>query len=198
MAKYFKTDMNTGLSSSNKEDLQWREKMWSSNHLQPEKENSILAHIIECFEDLFLIKIIFYFIVNFLDPTLRVLLAAPIVSLVIGVLKDGIKIGWIEGTAIFFPVFLVVSNCSYMNYQETEQFLKLSRETKHKKVLVIRDGKEKEISIEDVLVGDILKLRIGDIIKVDGFVFGDAKAGMDESPVTGETLVLTLRKFCHF
>ena len=182
MAKYFKTDMNTGLSSSNKEDLQWREKMWSSNHLQPEKENSILAHIIECFE----------------DPTLRVLLAAPILSLVIGVLKDGIKIGWIEGTAIFFPVFLVVSNSSYMNYQETEQFLKLSRETKLKKVLVIRDGKEKEISIEDVPVGDILKLRIGDIIKVDGFVFGDAKAGMDESPVTRETLVLTLRKFCHF
>ena len=77
-----------------------------------------------------------------------------------------------------------------MNYQETEQFLKLSRETKLKKVLVIRDGREKEISIEDVLVGDVLKLRIGDIINVDGFVFGDAKAGMDESPVTGESDVM--------
>ena len=71
-----------------------------------------------------------------------------------------------------------------------EQFLKLSRETKLKKVLVIRDGREKEISIEDILVGDILKLRIGDIINVDGFVFGDAKAGMDESPVTGESDVM--------
>ena len=49
---------------------------------------------------------------------------------------------------------------------------------------------EKEISIEDILVGDILKLRIGDIINVDGFVFGDAKAGMDESPVTGESEVM--------
>ena len=174
LAQVFRTDFVNGLSSSNKQDLEWRENKWGNNHLPPEKENSILEHIIECFE----------------DPTLRVLLAASIVSLIIGVAKDGIKTGRIEGTAIFFAVFLVVSISSYMNYQETEQFLKLSRETKLKKVLVIRDGKEKEISIEDVLVGDILKLRIGDIINVDGFVFGDAKAGMDESPVTGESDVM--------
>ena len=174
IAQVFRTDLVNGLNSSNKQDLEWRERKWGNNHLPPEKENSIIAHIIECFE----------------DPTLRVLLVASIVSLIIGVAKDGIKTGWIEGTAIFFAVFLVVSISSYMNYQETEQFLKLSRETKLKKVLVIRDGREKEISIEDVLVGDVLKLRIGDIINVDGFVFGDAKAGMDESPVTGESDVM--------
>ena len=174
LAQVLKTDFINGLNSSNQQDLKWRENKWGNNHLPPEKENSILAHIIECFE----------------DPTLRVLLVASIVSLIIGVAKDGIKTGWIEGTAIFFAVFLVVSISSYMNYQETEQFLKLSRETKLKKVLVIRDGREKEISIEDVLVGDILKLRIGDIINVDGFVYGDAKAGMDESPVTGESDVM--------
>ena len=174
LGQVFRTDFVNGLNTSNKEDLKWREDKWGNNHLPPEKENSILAHIIECFE----------------DPTLRVLLVASIVSLIIGVAKDGIKTGWIEGTAIFFAVFLVVSISSYMNYQETEQFLKLSRETKLKKVLVIRDGREKEISIEDVLVGDVLKLRIGDIINVDGFVFGDAKAGMDESPVTGESDIM--------
>ena len=174
LGQVFRTDFVNGLNTSNTQDLKWREDKWGNNHLPPEKENSILAHIIECFE----------------DPTLRVLLVASIVSLIIGVAKDGLKTGWIEGTAIFFAVFLVVSISSYMNYQETEQFLKLSRETKLKKVLVIRDGREKEISIEDVLVGDILKLRIGDIINVDGFVFGDAKAGMDESPVTGESDIM--------
>ena len=174
VGQMFKTDFKNGLDTSNKADLEWREKEWGNNHLPPEKENSILEHILNCFE----------------DPMLRVLLIASIVSLLIGVAKDGIKTGWIEGTAIFFAVFLVVSISSYMNYQETEQFLKLSRETKLKKVLVIRDGMEKEISIEDILVGDILKLRIGDIINVDGFVFGDAKVGMDESPVTGESDVM--------
>jgi len=174
VGQMFRTDFQNGLSTSNKADLEWREREWGNNHLPPEKENSILEHILNCFE----------------DPMLRVLLIASIIALLIGIMKDGIKTGWIEGTAIFFAVFLVVSISSYMNYQETEQFLKLSRETKLKKVLVIRDGMEKEISIEDILVGDILKLRIGDIINVDGFVFGDAKAGMDESPVTGESDVM--------
>ena len=174
VGQLFRTDFEHGLSSSNKQDLEWRERKWGNNHLPPEKENSILEHIINCFE----------------DPTLRVLLVASIISLIIGVAKDGLKTGWIEGTAIFFAVFLVVSISSYMNYQEMEQFLKLSRENKLKKVLVIRDGMEKEISIEDILVGDILKLRIGDIINVDGFVFGDAKVGMDESPVTGESDIM--------
>ena len=174
VGQLFKTDFQNGLSSSNKRDMEWREKKWGNNHLPPERENSILEHILNCFE----------------DPMLCILLGASIVSLVIGILKDGLKTGWIEGTAIFIAVFLVVSISSYMNYQENEQFLKLTREARLKKVLVIRDGMEKEISIEDVLVGDILKLRIGDIINVDGFVFGDAKAGMDESPVTGESDIM--------
>ena len=174
VGQLFKTDFQRGLSSSNKQDLEWRERKWGNNHLPPEKAKTILELILECFE----------------DPMLRVLLIASIVSLAIGLAKDGIKTGWIEGTAIFFAVFLVVTISSYMNYQKQEQFLRLSRENKLKKVLVIRDGIEKEISIEDILVGDIIKLRIGDIINVDGFVFGDSKVGMDESPVTGESDIM--------
>ena len=172
--KIFNTNLQTGLDNNNKQDLKWREDQWGNNHLPPEKENSILAHIIECFE----------------DPCLRILLAAAIVSLIIGVLKDGIRTGWIEGTAIFAAVFIVVSISSYMNYNEAEQFLKLNRETKLKRVIVIRGGNERDISIEDILVGDLLKLRIGDIINVDGFILPDCKVGMDESPVTGESDVM--------
>ena len=174
MAHVFRSNLDQGRDSRNEKDLKWRENKWGNNHLPPEKENSIIAHIIECFQ----------------DPTLKVLLAASIVSLISGVLKDGIKSGWIEGTAIFFAVFIVVSISSYLNYQEAEQFLKLNRETKLKRVIVIRNGIEKDISIEDILVGDILKLRIGDIINVDGFVIKDGKVGMDESPVTGESDVM--------
>ena len=171
LATIFRTDLKNGLNSKNKADLEWREKKWGNNHLPPEEENSILQHIIDCFE----------------DATLRVLLVASIVSLIIGIAKDGWGTGWIEGTAIFAAVFIVVSISSYMNYNEKEQFLKLSRETKLKTVVVVRDGMEKQISLEDVLVGDILKLRIGDIINVDCIIYGNGKAEMDESPVTGES-----------
>lgn len=171
LARIFKADLQKGLNSNDSADLAWREKMWGNNHLPPEEENSILQHIIDCFE----------------DPTLRVLVLASIVSLIIGIAKDGLSTGWIEGTAIFFAVFIVVAISSYMNYNEKEQFLKLSRETKLKTVVVIRDGQEKQISLEAVLVGDILKLRIGDIINVDGIIYGSGKVEMDESPVTGES-----------
>ena len=180
LEKVFNTNLRNGLDDNNKEDLAWREKIWGNNHLPPEEENSIFQHIIDCFE----------------DPTLRVLLLASVVSLIIGILKDGIRTGWIEGTAIFFAVFIVVSISSYMNYNEKEQFLKLSRETKLKKVMIKRNGKDKEVSIEDVLVGDIVKLRIGDIVNVDGVIYGEGKADMDESPVTGESDLM--RKVPYF
>ena len=173
LGKIFRIDFDNGLNTSNKEDLKWREKEWGNNHRPPQKENSILVLSIECFK----------------DPTLKVLLIASIVSLIFGVIKDGIKTGWIEGTALFFSVIFVILINSYMNYLETEEFLKIKR-LGLKKVKVIRDGREKEISSEDILVGDILKLRVGDIVNVDGFVFGDTKVGMDESAVTGEIDVM--------
>lgn len=171
LAKYFKTDLERGLSTLDKDDLKWREDKWGNNNLPPEEENSILEHILECLE----------------DPMLRILLLASIVSLIIGLLKDGIATGWIEGSAIFFAVFLVTTISSYLNYQKKEQFLQLSRENRFKKVVLKRDGEDKEVSIEAILVGDLLKLRIGDIVNVDGFIFGNCKVGMDESPVTGES-----------
>ena len=180
LEKMFKANLDTGLDANNKDDLAWREKQWGNNHLPPEEENSIWEHIIE----------------NFEDPTLRVLLVASIVSLIIGIAKDGIQTGWIEGTAIFFAVFIVVSISSYMNYDKKEQFLKLSRETKLKKVMLKRNGKDQEVSIEDVLVGDLVKLRIGDIINVDGVIYGEGKADMDESSVTGESNLM--RKVPNF
>ncbi|MCQ2815578.1 MAG: HAD-IC family P-type ATPase, partial [Bacilli bacterium] len=174
LALYFQADLVKGLKNSDKKDLEEREKRWGNNHLPPEKENSILEHIKECLE----------------DPMLQILLAASIVSLVIGVAKDGWGTGWIEGSAIFLAVFLVTSISSYLNYNKTEQFLQLSRENKFKKVILLRDGKEEEMSIEAILAGDILKLRIGDIVGVDGYILDGYRVGMDESPVSGESNIM--------
>ena len=170
LAKIFRTDLQKGLNSNDSADLEWREKMWGNNNFQLKKKNSILEHIIDCFQ----------------DPTLKVLVLASIVSLIIGIAKDGLSTGWMEGTAILFAVFIVVAVSSYMSYNEKEQFLKLSSETNLKKVVVIRDGQEKLISSEAVLVGDILKLRIGDNINVDGIIYGTGKVEMDETGVIGE------------
>lgn len=55
------------------------------------------------------------------------------------------------------------------------------------KATVIRDGKELEVPTADVLLGDIILIRPGDKIPVDGeIVEGDSS--VDESMITGESL----------
>lgn len=52
---------------------------------------------------------------------------------------------------------------------------------------VVRDGAEKDIPIDDVLVGDTLIVRPGEKIPVDGTVL-DGRSSVDESMITGESL----------
>lgn len=52
---------------------------------------------------------------------------------------------------------------------------------------IIRDGQEQEIPVEEVVVGDILQLRPGDKIPVDGVII-EGNAVIDESMITGEPI----------
>lgn len=51
---------------------------------------------------------------------------------------------------------------------------------------VLRDGREEEIPTEDIHVGDILVIRPGDRIPVDG-VITEGKGTLDQSAITGES-----------
>ena len=52
---------------------------------------------------------------------------------------------------------------------------------------VIRDGKEMDIPVEEVLVGDVIQVRPGEKIPVDGIIVEGGSA-VDESMLTGELL----------
>src|SRR5699024_1324456 len=68
----------------------------------------------------------------------------------------------------------------------TEAIAKLV-EMQAKEARVIREGKELLISIEDVVVGDILVVKPGEKIPVDGIVRRGSTA-IDESTLTGESI----------
>jgi P-type Cu+ transporter len=55
---------------------------------------------------------------------------------------------------------------------------------------VVRDGREQEIPIDDVRVGDIIQMRPGDKVPVDGEVVEGGSA-VDESMLTGESMPAT-------
>ncbi|WP_330999886.1 heavy metal translocating P-type ATPase [Archaeoglobus neptunius] len=56
---------------------------------------------------------------------------------------------------------------------------------KAKKAVVLRDGKEVEVEAESVRVGDIVVVKPGDMIPVDGVVV-EGESYVDESSITGE------------
>jgi Cu+-exporting ATPase len=56
-----------------------------------------------------------------------------------------------------------------------------------KTALVIRDGEEREVPIEDVQVGDLIMVRPGERVPVDG-VIRQGYSSIDESMVTGESI----------
>lgn len=70
------------------------------------------------------------------------------------------------------------------------QFTRLTKKTNDRMVNVIRSGKSQEISINDVMVGDVMHLATGDIVPVDGIFIQGSAVKCDESSATGESDLL--------
>ncbi len=70
---------------------------------------------------------------------------------------------------------------------QTSEAIKKLIGLKPKTATVIRDGKEMEISVEDVQVGDMVLVRPGERIPVDGVV-RRGYSSVDESMITGESI----------
>ncbi|KAL0075273.1 PMCA-type calcium-translocating P-type ATPase [Phycomyces blakesleeanus] len=129
------------------------------------------------------------------DKTLILLTIASLVSLAIGIWEDYSpnhpedepRVGWVEGTAILVAVLAVVLTNAINDYQKERQFKKLNAKKEDRVVKVIRDGKELQISVYDLNVGDILMLEPGDIIPADGLYLGGHNLACDESSATGES-----------
>ncbi len=52
---------------------------------------------------------------------------------------------------------------------------------------VVRDGQSRALSVDEIVVGDLIKLAPGDQIVADGIVLGAADLSLDESVLTGES-----------
>lgn len=124
------------------------------------------------------------------DPTMIMLLASAVVSLVLGLgIERDFEKGWIEGVSIMVTVSLVVCVSAFTDYSKAEEFRTQQMELeKGKHVNVIRDGHSKTVSPADLVVGDVVRLNVGDIAPADGVVFSSSDdLKMDESALTGET-----------
>jgi P-type Cu+ transporter len=75
----------------------------------------------------------------------------------------------------------------------TSQAIKKLIGLQAKTARVIRDGKELDVPFEQVLIGDILRVRPGEKVPVDGTVI-DGESSIDQSVVTGESIPVDISK----
>jgi Ca2+-transporting ATPase len=121
------------------------------------------------------------------DMTLIILSICVVVSLAIGIPTEGWEEGWYDGAGIAFSVFLVVFVTAVSDYQQSLQFRDLDKEKRKIFVDVTRDKCRQKICIFDLLVGDIVHLKIGDQVPADGLYVSGCTVTIDESSMTGES-----------
>jgi Ca2+-transporting ATPase len=136
--------------------------------------------------------------ITYNDKVLILLSIAAAISLAVGLYQTfGTKhtaenppIEWVEGVAIIVAIVIVVVVGSLNDWQKELQFVKLNKKKQDRNVNVIRSGKTQEISVFDVLVGDVMHLEPGDMIPVDGILIQGHNVKCDESQTTGESDLL--------
>ena len=116
------------------------------------------------------------------DPIIKILL----IALGIKLLFIFSKYDWYETIGIAIAVMLASLISTISEYGSEEAFKRLSSEASKINVKVYRDNLLKEIMINDIVVGDIVKLSTGDSIPADGILI-NGTLSVNESSLTGES-----------
>ncbi|PPD82619.1 hypothetical protein GOBAR_DD20451 [Gossypium barbadense] len=164
------TDTQVGVSGS-AEDIERRHEAFGSNTYKKPPTKGFFHFVVEAFKDL----------------TIMILLGCAALSLGFGIKEHGLKDGWYDGGSIFVAVFLVIGVSAVSNYRQDRQFDKLSKVSNNIQVDVVRGGRRQQISIFDIVVGDIVCLKIGDQVPADGLFIDGHSLQIDESSMTGES-----------
>lgn len=155
--------MKMGLSESEAERSR---KANGSNKMTPKKKKSFMRK----------------FISNLSDPVIKILLGALLINLLF-VFKSS---NWVECIGIGVSVLLATLISTLSEHTSENAFARLEAEYSSGRVRVIRDATLKEVSIDGVVVGDIVSLYAGEQIPADGeIIFGRIFA--DQSAMTGES-----------
>ncbi|KAF8033666.1 hypothetical protein BT93_C0061 [Corymbia citriodora subsp. variegata] len=173
LAELLKTNLEKGIHGDDA-DILARQNTYGSNTYPQKKGRSFWMFLWEAWQDL----------------TLIILIVAAVASLVLGIKSEGIKEGWYDGGSIAFAVILVIVVTAISDYRQSLQFQNLNEEKRNIHLEVVRGGRRVEVSIYDVVVGDVVPLNIGDQVPADGVLISGHSLAIDESSMTGESKIV--------
>lgn len=94
---------------------------------------------------------------------------------------------YFESAAVILTLVLLGQVMEAKAHSKTNSAIKELIKLSPAEAIVVVDGKDKKVSIHDVKLGDILRVRAGDKVPVDGVV-EEGNTSIDESMITGEPI----------
>jgi len=116
------------------------------------------------------------------DPIIKILLVALLVK-VIFLFQD---FNWFETLGILIAIFLASFISTISEYGSEKAFKRLQEESSKIFVRVLRNESITKVSVEDVVVKDIVMLGSGEVVPADGFLI-KGNILIDESRLNGES-----------
>ncbi|XP_074990869.1 plasma membrane calcium-transporting ATPase 3 [Calonectris borealis] len=96
--------------------------------------------------------------------------------------------GWIEGAAILLSVACVVLVTAFNDWSKERQFRGLqSRIEQEQRFAVVRHGRQAQVPVAELVVGDVAQVKYGDLLPADGVLIQGNDLKIDESALTGES-----------
>ena len=126
--------------------------------------------------------IISLIIESFSDPIIKILLIALLIK-VLFMFQD---FNWYETLGILIAIFLSTFISTLSEYGSESAFKKLQDENKDIKYQVYRNNYLREISMSELVVGDVYLIESGDIIPADSTIISGGLS-VNESMLTGES-----------
>ncbi|XP_054820712.1 putative calcium-transporting ATPase 13, plasma membrane-type [Prosopis cineraria] len=174
VASALKTSVDYGVSAveDDSSDVEGRQKTFGSNTYQTRPSKGFF-HFVER---------------AFLDPIILIFLACAALSLGFEIKRYGVKKGFYDGGTIFVAVSFIIAACSVNNFRQNRLLDKLSQDSNNiVQVEAIRSGRRQQVLIYDIVVGDVVVLKIGDQVPADGLFLEGYSLLVDESLTSGES-----------
>jgi Cu+-exporting ATPase len=114
-----------------------------------------------------------------------------VVTAVPGILPESLREVYYEAVGVIITLILLGRLLEAIAKGGTSEAIRKLIGLQAKTARVVRDGKEEDIPIEQVQLGDIVIVRPGEKVPVDGEII-EGRSTLDESMVTGESIPVTM------
>jgi len=125
---------------------------------------------------------------NFDDPINCILLGAAIVSIIIGLIKNGFPSGLIDGVSIIIALMIIIIVNSVNNWISERRLAALLDSSNVQEVAVYRGSSEETVTIDgrELVVGDVIAFASGMRVPADCIMISGQDVLTDEAELTGE------------